>query len=79
MTEQAFLHQLKQMPDSMKQELLAFMDYLFFKYKSTLPSQPQKENDKSPKKPLKAGFLKGTFKLSHDFDEPLDDFKGYMQ
>lgn len=29
--------------------------------------------------PLKAGFLKGTFVMREDFDEPLDDFKEYMQ
>ncbi len=31
------------------------------------------------KKPLKAGFGKGTFTyISPDFDEPLDDLKEYM-
>ena len=31
------------------------------------------------KKPLKAGFGKGTFTyISPDFDEPLDDLKDYM-
>lgn len=29
--------------------------------------------------PLKAGFLKGTFTMQDDFDEPLDDFKEYME
>jgi hypothetical protein len=26
----------------------------------------------------KAGFLKGTFEMKADFDEPLDDFEEYM-
>lgn len=32
----------------------------------------------SPKKPLKRGCMRGSVvKMSDDFDEPLDDFKGY--
>ncbi|MCH8318157.1 MAG: DUF2281 domain-containing protein, partial [Bacteroidetes bacterium] len=27
---------------------------------------------------FKCGCLKGTFIMSEDFDEPLDDFKDYM-
>jgi len=30
------------------------------------------------RKAPKAGFLKGTFVVSPDFDEPLEDFKEYM-
>jgi hypothetical protein len=30
------------------------------------------------RKAPKAGFLKGTFVMSPDFDEPLEDFKEYM-
>ena len=30
------------------------------------------------RKTPKAGFLKGTFVMSPDFDEPLEDFKEYM-
>ena len=34
---------------------------------------------KDKKKPLKAGFGKGTFTyISPDFDEPLNDLKDYM-
>ncbi|MFN0213591.1 MAG: DUF2281 domain-containing protein [Saprospiraceae bacterium] len=32
----------------------------------------------SPKKPLKAGFLKGSFVMADDFEAPLEDFKEYM-
>jgi Protein of unknown function (DUF2281) len=30
-------------------------------------------------KPLKAGFLKNSFVMAADFDEPLEDFKEYME
>jgi|GEM_PF-518547 len=30
-------------------------------------------------KPLKAGFLKGSFAMAADFDEPPEDFKEHMQ
>ena len=34
--------------------------------------------DMGKRKAPKAGFLKGTFVVSPDFDEPLEDFKEYM-
>ena len=79
MTEQVFIQQLSQMPEGMKKELFVFVEYLMFKYKSK-PSSPMatKVEGKNEKKPLKAGFLKGTFILADDFDVPLEDFKEYM-
>lgn len=78
MSEQVFLKQYNQLPEALKQELLDFFEFLVLKYKS---QSGQKTEDKQPtqSKPTpKAGFLKGTFILSHDFDEPLEDFKEYM-
>lgn len=39
-----------------------------------------KKGDKSNKKikERQFGFAKGAFKMSEDFDEPLEDFKDYM-
>ena len=34
---------------------------------------------KKDSKPLEAGFLKGSFTMKDDFDEPLDDFQDYME
>lgn len=34
--------------------------------------------EKNKKHSLKFGCLKGVFKMSEDFDEPLEDFKEYM-
>jgi len=42
-------------------------------------SEDHKYPISAPKKPLKAGFLKGSFVMAADFDEPLEDFKAYMQ
>ncbi len=78
MSEQIFLKQYNQLPEALKQELLDFFEFLVLKYKS---QGGQKKEDKQPtqsKSTPKAGFLKGTFILSPDFDEPLEDFKEYM-
>jgi uncharacterized metal-binding protein len=61
---------LSMLPNFLKAELSEYMDYLI--------SKKLKKKDSIEKKP-KAGFLKGTFFMSPDFDEPLDDFKEYME
>ena len=70
------------MPEGMKQELLAFFEYLLFKYKvqqatDSISGEPG-AGEQPPKKAPKAGFLKGTFIMSDDFNAPLEDFKAYM-
>lgn len=79
MTEQLFTRQLSQMPEGLKQELLAYFEYLMFKYQVKSPLAPRK-NDVQPngRTVPKAGFLKGTFVMADGFDEPLEDFKEYM-
>lgn len=71
MKDTIILTKIAMLPESMKDELDSFLDSLLEK---------SKENTivKSTKKHPKAGFLKGTFKMSEDFDEPLEDFKEYM-
>ncbi len=61
---------LSMLPESLKTEISDYMDYLM--------SQKMK-NKISQKKSPKAGFLKGTFVMSPDFDEPLEDFREYME
>jgi Protein of unknown function (DUF2281) len=56
--------------EALKQELLFFLDYLLMKQDS--------QKNKSGKKVPQFGCAKGMFKMSDDFDEPLDDFKDYM-
>jgi Protein of unknown function (DUF2281) len=83
MTPQVLLQQFNQMPEGMQQELLRFIDYLIFKYnmnqQSTTKPAPVKEAEIEPGKFPKAGFLKGTFVMTDDFDAPLEDFKEYME
>lgn len=59
---------LSMLPDTLKTEISDYVDFLM-----------SKKQKKKKKKQPKAGFLKGTFKVSPDFDEPLDDFKEYME
>ena len=54
--------------ENLKQELLNFMDYLLTK---------QFAETKTKKIP-QFGCAKGKFRMSDDFDEPLDHFDEYM-
>ncbi len=63
------------MPESLKQELLHYAKYLRENYSTDIPV----EQDSVKKR--RSGILKGTFvlPLADDFDEPLEDFKQYME
>lgn len=61
-----FQSKLSTMPKPIQKEIQNYLDYLLFKYR-----------DKTTKKHPKAGCMQGTFKMSNDFDAPLDDFKEY--
>lgn len=61
------------MPKSVKQEVLAFFESLLDKY--NIQAEHEKPSENAVRK---AGFLKGIFVMSDDFDAPLDDFKEYM-
>ncbi len=72
MTEQVFIQQFSKMPEAMKQERMAYFEYLMFKYKlKSQLSEKKEKGENVAKKPLKAGFLKGTFVLADDFDAPI--------
>lgn len=55
------------LPDNLKAEVADFVSFL-----------QQKVKFEKKKSERKLGGLKGTFILSPDFDEPLDEFKDYM-
>lgn len=59
---------LSTLPPALKAEVNDFIDFLLSKNKKSLKT----------KKP-KFGSAKGQFKMTDDFDEPLDDFKDYMK
>jgi predicted CopG family antitoxin len=67
MTDIQIYNKLHFLNPSLKKEVSDFIDRLLNK---------QKSNNKI-KKP-KFGCAKGRFKMSPDFDEPLEDFKEYM-
>ena len=62
--DQVILNKIRSLPDSIKLEILDFIEFLTQKYRKS----------KSQKVIPKYGSLKGTFKISNDLDEPLDDF-----
>lgn len=55
------------LPDDLKKQVSDFIAFL------------KSKNSANPKKQRRAGLAKGLIKMSDDFDEPLDDFKEYMQ
>lgn len=66
------------MPENVKIELWTYFEYLLFKYQIPKNAANGKKEASQLKKTPKAGFLKGTFVMGEDFDEPLEDFKEYM-
>jgi len=68
MTTTALYTKIATLPQQIQNEIFDFMEFLIQKHK------PQKE-----KTHPKAGCMKGTFKMTSDFNAPLDDFKEYMQ
>jgi len=61
---------LSSLPNTLKLEISDYMEFLL-----TRRSTRKKESKKHPK----AGCMKGTFKMSPDFDKPLEEFKEYME
>ena len=59
---------LATLPDDLKSEVADFIDFLLNK---------KDKRNTSVARP-KFGCAKGMFKVNADFDEPLEDFKDYM-
>lgn len=68
MSDVELLKKVSELPENLKEEVDNYINFLL---------QKQAETD-LPKKPLRFGMMRGTFVMSDDFDEPLDDFKDYM-
>ncbi len=60
-------NKIASLPDNLKTEVSDFIEFLALKSK-------KKNANKKPK----FGSAKGLFKMSQDFDAPLEDFKEYM-
>jgi hypothetical protein len=67
MSDVQLYKKLQNLKPSLKAEVFDFVDFLLKK----------QEKEMKPKKP-QFGCAKGRFKMSPDFDEPLDDLKEYM-
>lgn len=67
MNNLALYTKINTLPNSLRIEIVDYLDYLIKKHKP-------KEETKHPK----AGCMKGVFKMKEDFDKPLEDFKEYM-
>ena len=69
------LQTIAQMPESLKREILHYAKYLIDNHAQEITQ------DAPPAKKRRVGILKGTFvlPLPDDFDEPLEDFKEYME
>jgi hypothetical protein len=65
------LEQYEQLPDIYKQEAGDFIEFLFLK--------TSKSKGIISKSRGGLGMSKGKYNMSKDFDEPLDDFKEYIQ
>ena len=61
------------LPEELKKEVDDFIDKLILRNKNQ-----KKKKGKTKQHGPKFGSAKGMFKMSKDFDEPLDDFKEYM-
>lgn len=66
MTDIQLFMEISSLPANLKQEVSDFVAFLKTKKSKTAP------------KNRKFGYAKGFFKMTEDFDKPLDDFKEYM-
>jgi len=67
MTDFELIKQINSLPEELKKEVNDFVEFL-------------NQKAKPPKKikQRKFGYAKGFFKMSPDFNAPLEDFKEYM-
>jgi hypothetical protein len=63
--------EIEKLPSDLKKEVEDFIEFLLEKEK--------KKQGPAPKKERTPGTMKGLIIMSDDFDEPLDDFKEYME
>ena len=68
MSNTLLFHKITSLSDSLKQELLSYIEGLLKKQKS----KPKPNH-------AKAGCMKGTFVMMHDFNLPLSDFDEYSK
>ncbi|MEG4488832.1 type II toxin-antitoxin system VapB family antitoxin [Microcoleus sp. D2_18a_B4] len=72
MRETAILKNLEKLPESVKQAVLDYIEFLVNRYAQEVP-----QTEKAAKRGG-LGIWKGKIWMSDDFDEPLEDLKDYM-
>ena len=65
--ERAILAKIQGLPEQLKQEVIHYIEFLRSKQDVETQAKPNR----------KAGSAEGKYKLSSDFDAPLEDFKEY--
>jgi hypothetical protein len=63
-------HQIESLPEGLRKEVENFVQFLIAKSKKSGKDIPLKDLE---------GIAKGKIHMSDDFDEPLEDFKEYME
>jgi len=71
MIETAILKNVEKLPESVKQAVLDYTEFLVNRYE-----EEAAKTEKAPRGGL--GIWKGKIWMSDDFDEPLEDLKDYM-
>ncbi len=71
MTDVNIVYEIRQLPDDLQQEAFDFVLFLKSRLNNTRPQYNFGSR--------KFGISKGKYKLTADFDEPLEDFQEYMQ
>jgi len=68
MLQDTIYQKVEKLPESIQLEILNYID--------SIKESPNLKQNTIKERPF--GFAKGTFIMSLDFDEPLEDFKEYM-
>jgi hypothetical protein len=74
--KEQLIQEIEQAPDFLLQEVLDF--FLFIKLRLSQRSGSTSAHILTPKRRIR-GSAKGQIWISPDFDEPLQDFKEYME
>ncbi|MGV9012371.1 MAG: DUF2281 domain-containing protein [Flavobacteriales bacterium] len=65
---------IESLPADLRKQVIDFVEFLLKR-----KSAPEPSADGSDREKPVAGLLKGKIWIADDFDEPLDDFKDYME
>jgi hypothetical protein len=71
MVNEQIIDKFNKLPKELQNEALDFIDFLLSKHNQSLEDIDNKSRNGF-------GILKGKISITDDFDEPLEDFKNYM-